>query len=172
MSCKNRYWKLVKNDSDDISSDFQYFSLLHFSKEKTQKLENTFLKILQFFIFKFPSTQSKSFFQKIHQFLKHFMVGRIWKILKNEITDFELVINTFVTNFLIVTRIICHHLGLLFLWSIGYGLQPMTDFLSDPTYDIIWELSNKLSIFGNFGNIYGFSIDFCRAYIFRIGFII
>ena len=31
---KNRYWKLVKNDSDDISSDFQYFSLLHFSKEK------------------------------------------------------------------------------------------------------------------------------------------
>ena len=61
LTKKNRYWKLVKNDSDDISSDFQYFHFFIF-RRKNSKIRKHVLKILQFFIIKFPSTQSKTFF--------------------------------------------------------------------------------------------------------------
>ena len=71
------------------------------------------------------------------------MVGRIWKILKNEITDFEFVTNDYVTHFhmsLTVFVNICHHRGQHFFYSAAW---PRHDFLSDPVYGIMWKLSNK-----------------------------
>ena len=73
-SCKNRYWKLVKNDSDDISSDFQYFHFFIF-RRKNSKIRKHVFENFAIFYLKFPSTQSKSFFRKFIDF---------WNILWRE----------------------------------------------------------------------------------------